>query len=316
MDSNENLALLARVHSMIGTNTLNGTLALQQNVDPVTYRIDSSVTDLWLSQEACNVFAEAFGLWLDATTSLYRLNESIHGQLLAANPSVTFQIGPANDTNSTTNIIMPYSAFVLNVSVPLYNTSTMYFPIRVAADDSQYTLGRTFLQEAYLHVDWERRNFTIGQAIHQNETTKIVPVLPLEAEKQGSGSKALSTGAIIGIAVACGSLAIAAVIVFIFLRKRRRAKETEEIYIPSANVDEKSPKLDSPDVQLSEPMSTPIHELQEGAVKYELMASSLVELQGDGVKQHELEDQTLVTSDKKGSAVLTASKEGSVHELP
>src|ERR1019366_4883174 len=41
--------------------------------------------------------------------------------------------------------------------------SSRYFPLKRAANDSQTTLGRAFLQEAYLIVDYERSNFSLYQ---------------------------------------------------------------------------------------------------------------------------------------------------------
>jgi hypothetical protein len=70
------------------------------------------------------------------------------------------------------NITLPYDAFDLQLSYPyLPNTtyadpSKYYFPLRQAANETQYVLGRAFLQEAYLITDYERNNFSIHQAVH------------------------------------------------------------------------------------------------------------------------------------------------------
>jgi len=43
---------------------------------------------------------------------------------------------------------LPYAAFDLVADYPLVIDSSRYFPLMRAANESQYTLGRTFLQEA------------------------------------------------------------------------------------------------------------------------------------------------------------------------
>ena len=46
---------------------------------------------------------------------------------------------------------------------------THYFPLRRANGESQYILGRTFLEEAYVIADYERMNFTVLQAVLSSE---------------------------------------------------------------------------------------------------------------------------------------------------
>ena len=65
---------------------------------------------------------------------------------------------------------MPYAAFDLEVSYPIYRNGTKnYFPIRRATNMSKYALGRAFLQEAYIGVDYESTSFSIHQALPQSD---------------------------------------------------------------------------------------------------------------------------------------------------
>ena len=48
------------------------------------------------------------------------------------------------------DIVLPYASFDLLASYPRVLNATKYFPLKRAANESQYTLGRTFLQEAYV----------------------------------------------------------------------------------------------------------------------------------------------------------------------
>lgn len=110
--------------------------------------IDSTVPHIWLPQAACERFEEIFHLTWNATVGLYLLNETHHQSLLAANTNFTFTIG--NDTHNppTIDITLPYASFDLSVDYPIVSNRTRYFPIVRAANETQYTLGRVFLQEA------------------------------------------------------------------------------------------------------------------------------------------------------------------------
>jgi hypothetical protein len=94
------------------------------------------------------LFENAFGLIWDNGTELYLVNDSLHNALLLQNSSVAFTLG--NLSGEKVNITLPYSAFDLTASSPLVPNTTHYFPLKRAANSSQYTLGRTFFQEAYV----------------------------------------------------------------------------------------------------------------------------------------------------------------------
>ena len=79
---------------------------------------------------------------------MYLLNDSLHQSLLHKNPSFTFRIGNNETSNATIDITLPYASFDLIAQPPLVSKETPYFPIRPALKDTQYTLGRAFLQEA------------------------------------------------------------------------------------------------------------------------------------------------------------------------
>jgi len=76
------------------------------------------------------------------------VNSTTRDQLLQLKPQVTFTVGNTADGGRTTPITLPYAAFDLIANHPIYPNATRYFPLRRAANDTQHTLGRTFLQEA------------------------------------------------------------------------------------------------------------------------------------------------------------------------
>jgi len=67
------------------------------------------------------------------------------------NPNITFTI--ANTAGQNLDIVFPYRAFDLTATFPVLTNisnltdSVAYFPLKRADNDTQYTLGRAFLQE-------------------------------------------------------------------------------------------------------------------------------------------------------------------------
>ena len=112
--------------------------------------VDSSVPQIWLPVEACHAFENAFGLTFDEESDLYLVDDTLHANLKAQNATITFTLGNAVSGGQTANITLPYNSFDLLVAPPTNGVanSTRYFPLRRANNDTQYTLGRTFLQEA------------------------------------------------------------------------------------------------------------------------------------------------------------------------
>jgi hypothetical protein len=115
---------------------------------PTTAFIESTDPNIWLPEAACKAFEQAFGISIDNSTGLYLMNSTQYTQLQAANPQVTFTLSNSLSGGDTVSIVLPFSAFALSTSPPFTSNNTYNFPLRVAANDSQNTLGRAFLQEA------------------------------------------------------------------------------------------------------------------------------------------------------------------------
>ncbi|TKA32929.1 hypothetical protein B0A50_01155 [Salinomyces thailandicus] len=316
----DNQTLGVSVQNILAENTIDGTVSLFQQPAPLIATIDSTTSQLWLPQSLCDLFASAFGLTYDSVTGLYLVNDTIHNQLQQSNPTITFTIGPnTTETDSiNTNIVFHYAAFDLQAGIPIYNSSTNYFPLRVAANESQYTLGRAFLQEAYIFVDWERQGLTIGQVVHQNTTKNIVPVLP-PSNNGGGGGEALSSGAIAGIAVGAsvGIVSAVGILLFCILGSRRRRRrmaeddadqkpeiETADAYMAESKSDAYLTELDSKHVRPQhELMSEQVHELAEENKRSEMMGTPLAEMADQPVGS-ELEDSSDFADKKKQHEVF------------
>ncbi len=115
----------------------------------ITY-IDSTISQIWLPLDSCKRFEAVFGITWNPSAELYLVNDTLHNALVAKNASIQFTLGQTTTGGGpTVNITLPYAAFDLTVSnLPLLNGTSRYFPLKRAANDTQYTLGRTFLQAA------------------------------------------------------------------------------------------------------------------------------------------------------------------------
>ena len=263
--------------------------------------IDSSVSQLWLPGIVCDQLEVFLGLTYDPTTELYVVNNTAHEALVKLAPEIAFTLAADGTSNVTTSITLPYAAFDLQAGPPMYNFSTNYFPIRRASKGS--VLGRAFLQEAYLVVDWERSNFTLSRAAKRaNRTREIVSIFP---PRKATAKSALSVGAIVGIAVGTSVFVIVIVALFWWrLRARRLSKaETPPGIPPPASSWPEDKKLadiepdpkELPDTNrdsiASEAMSVPLYELHQEQTSYQLMGDPVrYELPASAVES-ELEAQ-------------------------
>ncbi|KAK8204857.1 aspartic peptidase domain-containing protein, partial [Phyllosticta capitalensis] len=203
----------------------NGEAALLPTA--VLAALDSSQAALWLPSEACEQFENAFGIAWNDTLEMYLVNGTAHEALVEENPNVTFTLGNAVEGGRTVDIVLPYSAFDLNATYPTISGSgeERFFPLKRAANSSQITLGRTFLQEAYLVADYERHNFSLSQRVWNDSAPS--DIISIRSVNSGSDSgPALSIGAIIGIVV--GAAAIAAIVLVAFCIVRRRSRRQAE----------------------------------------------------------------------------------------
>jgi hypothetical protein len=121
----------------------------------------------------------------------------------------------------SSKIILPYAGSDLNVIWPIVDTLTRYFSICRAANSSQYTLGRAFLQETYHDVDYERSNFSVSQSLFNcNVTQDIIPIFP-PGYIPPSTRHSLSGGAIAGVVLeSMIGLAVLIALSIIFWRRR------------------------------------------------------------------------------------------------
>lgn len=249
--------LLVGISSIYTSNTTSSSSESALLKDGIFALIDSTVPHLWLPQSVCEAFEDAFGLTWNSTSELYTLNATQHSTLSKLNPTVTFELTPELPVSGdkSISITFPYSAFDLNVSWPYAKDTTRYFPLKRAANDTQYTLGRAFLQEAYLIADYERQNFSVWPCKWDSDTTNgnIISILSKDAQtntsnpdggngsgnnsnnSQSSSKSGISTGAIAGIVIGVIAI-IAAIAAWLFWRRRKSKSKASELEGNQADV--------------------------------------------------------------------------------
>lgn len=197
---------------------------------PIFALIDSLVPHIWLPLSACQAFERAFGLTWNETAQLYIVNDTLHTSLTSSNPTIRFTIAPDATGGQSVAIDMPYGSFdlVTGASFPNVASGTKFFPLRRADNDTQYTLGRAFLQNAYVTANYEYFNFSVQAAQYPSTSiSQRIVTLPAKGgadvvENKPSG---LSTGAIVGIAIgAVAAVLILGAVMFFVLRKRKGKK--------------------------------------------------------------------------------------------
>lgn len=276
------------MQSLVVANTLNGTLSAAFGLPSLQMAIDAGVTQLWLPKVICDKLAEALGLTYDSSTELYLVNDTTRTTLLDLAPEFTFTLAANATSSEAVNIVLPYAAFDLIVSEPFYNTSRHYFPIRRAADEKLYVLGRAFLQEAYLIVDWERGNFSVSQARHQSSEHNVVPIRPVSDEptRHSGPSAGLIAGIVVAISVA---VLIACTAGYILWWKKRSVpapsgQDTASPY-PDEKKDHGAIELSGIGCLMAEANSTRVHEMHQESSRQQLMSTPIYELPGERVER-------------------------------
>lgn len=172
MPGKQNVSLIVQVDSI----TLSGP---SQRVwvpkGKAMFNIDSTLTQMWLPLEACKAFEDSFGIVWNETAQLYLLNDTTQENLQRLNPVVNITIRESEQRSVTFSL--PYTAFDLTATAPLVEeSSSPYFPLKRSS--GTFVLGRVFLQETYISIDYDRARFNISQAYPQGGSTRVMTILP------------------------------------------------------------------------------------------------------------------------------------------
>lgn len=319
-DANDSRKPSVNIQSIVTRDFANTTTSLLP--DGAAYSlIDFAEPQMWLPVSACDAFARAFNLTYDNNTDLYLVDAITRSRLLARNPSITFGLGMTANPSERVNIVLPYSAFDQQATYPIYPNATNYFPIRRAYNDTQYTIGRTFFQEAYVKIDYDRGNFSVHQALFptSNDKQNLVPIFTPEshnATRQANFHKArlLNKASIAGISVGSviAIVLLLLVVVGLIRWRRKRSKERleqsenrEELTIEVAD----QPRLEPDGATLFEKDSHPFAEMESYA-RHELQARSGDGKPGDSeTRLVELDPSTIIEVHEMGDTQVCSAEQ-------
>ncbi|KAL3427348.1 eukaryotic aspartyl protease [Phlyctema vagabunda] len=296
------------VMSSATSNNWSIPVDLSYTSDRIYAIIDSSTPYLWLPPSVCDRFASSLGLVYNNSLNLYTFdgNSSQHDALQNADLTFTFNLSDYSSSVDLVSITLPYAAFDLQLSYPAIPNTTYgsseatkyYFPLRQASTEDEYTIGRAFLQEAYLITDYERNTFSVHQAVHTDDPIGNTSIVDIErysdtdfsdvpsADDSASG---LGAGAIAGIVVGIVVLIAAIAAIIFFLRRRNHRKISSDDGRSSSSV--KAPRTflsrilhrrETSKIHESPGNSThPVEMAIESHERYELPASVPGELESD-----------------------------------
>lgn len=252
-DNQDIRALTVQIASITYTANSRNTSLLPT---PISAFVDSTVPWIYLPFDACKKFEEAFGIAFDESSQAYIVNDTLHNKLIAQNATVTFAL--QNSTKGApVEVSLPYASFDLVAAYPLAANSTRYFPLARATNSSQYTIGRTFFQEAYVTADYERRTFTVSQCTWDPAAQQNITAIKSLADQQiptRSDSKHISGGAIAGIVLGSifGVAAIVGLGIFLYRRFAAHHHETDEFEKPELDSSQQFPTELASDKQMGQ----------------------------------------------------------------
>ena len=207
------------------------------------FTIDSSTPYLWLPEAVCLKFEKALGLIYDDAVQLYTFgsNPTQHEVLVDWNMTFQFAVADLQGSSNSVSLSLPYEAFDLQLTYPYPGLNATqssppmnYFPLRKAANHTQYTIGRTFLQETYLKVDYERNNFSVFQATFSPNALADTNLIPITRPKNSTFTgpevvppkPILSKAGIAGVSVGCAIAIISSICLIVICIRFRHSNAT------------------------------------------------------------------------------------------
>ena len=259
--------------SPFADTSFSGLLAQGNSSIKVSIRvlIEATIPYLYLPGSTCDAIAAQLPVTFHSDYGLYFWNTTDPKYTrIVTSPaylSFTFRLNQSNSQNMT--IKVPFGLLNLTLQAPLINTPTQYFPCRPLTDSGSYTLGRAFLQAAFVGVNWQtdlNGAWFLAQAPGPNTpSTPVVTSIGFSdtsltsssnlwidswkgswtvldegssatggstpGNQAGSKSKSLSSGAIAGIVIGVVILvaAVGALAYFCFWRRNRKPATTTQV---------------------------------------------------------------------------------------
>lgn len=143
MPSAQNNKLVVSVDAVKISKDSSEAMWKPKDQSTASFNIDTTLSDLWLPEEARLLFQDMFGLTYDITKNVYFVNESSHEELLQMKPVVNITIRESTERSITYSF--RYTAFDHVYRTTGGDSGTNYYPLRRTTNPFQYLLGRAFL---------------------------------------------------------------------------------------------------------------------------------------------------------------------------
>ena len=212
---------------------------------------------MYLPQATCDAIANFIPVTYSDDFNVYLWNKDDPSFGFIVNSLHYLSFGFAASNGRTQTINVPFALLNLTFDSPLVSEPTHYFPCYPLPEGHTPTLGRAFLQAAFLGVNWHNQQLYLAQAPGPDHLSETPAVRTIDAHdltldpasaafdwnstwsttvppwddandpyyQAAKGGPALSTAAIAGIAVGgVVLLAMIAGLAFWFFRRRKQRK--------------------------------------------------------------------------------------------
>ena len=122
---------------------------------------------MYMDPATCSAIVEHLPVTLQRFTNLYIWNTSDPSYTRIMQSSAHLDFIFENSGHGNLTIKVPFQLLNLTLDAPIVSPPVQYFPCQSfhASDGSNhYFLGKSFLQAAFLGMNWERRKFFLAQA--------------------------------------------------------------------------------------------------------------------------------------------------------
>ncbi len=126
--------------------------------------VDGCSPYLTLPQSTCDAIAEHLPVKYNKNLGLYIWQQSDpkYSQIVSSASALDFTFLAGSNTQRV-NISVPFRHLNLTLTGPLVDTDQQYFPCYTGPSGG-YTLGRAFLQDAFVGANWDSKTWWLAQA--------------------------------------------------------------------------------------------------------------------------------------------------------
>lgn len=129
----------------------------------IQVKIDGCSPYLSFPKSTCDSLASHLPIIYNKKLGLYtwNVNDVKYSQIVSSASALRFTFLAGSNTKNV-SISVPFRHLNLTLQQPLVSTDTPYFPCFTGSDT--YTLGRAFLQDAFIGANWNKETWWLAQA--------------------------------------------------------------------------------------------------------------------------------------------------------